>query len=203
MLYDHPVGRPTSLLATLLAAFMWLCAVVFCGAALLQLTACGAGEPGGDPDAAMDTDAAPPEGQGAAPRGNVTINEVAPSPLSGQDWVEIVNRGAAPVDISGWFFTDAVDRPDHFYVFPAGTTLEPAQYLIVWADDALGDGGHHAPFELGRADAVHILTAEGVPADSLLYLDDDSGRTLSRLPDREGLFFPATPTQSAANVEQL
>ncbi len=201
MLYDPAVGRPTSLLATILAAFMWLCAVVFCGAALLQLAACGTEEPAGDPDASVAADAAPPEGQGAAPRGDIAINEVAASPSAGEDWVEIVNRGAATVDLSGWFFTDAVDRPDHFYVFPAGTTLEPTQYLIVWADDAQGDGGHHAPFELGRADAVHLLTPEGLAADSLLYLDGDDGRTLSRVPDREGLFFPATPTQAAANQE--
>src|SRR5688572_19007247 len=186
------------MLATAVAAFMWLCAVVFCGAALLQLAACGQAA-GGDPDAAVEADSAPPEGQGAAPRGEVAINEVAASPLSGQDWVEIVNRGAGIVDISGWTFTDAVDRPDHFYVFPAGTTIEPTQYLIVWADDAQGDGGHHAPFELGQADGVHLVTADGHTADSILYLDDDSGRSLQRLPDREGLFFAAAPTQAAAN----
>lgn len=190
--------RRQSVTQTLVAAFMWLCAVVFCGAALLELAACGA-DPGGDPDAMVEPDAAPPVGQGAPPRGDVTINEVAASPLSGQDWVELVNRGPTAVDISGWFFTDAVDRPDHFYVFPAGTTIEPTQYLIVWADDAQLGEGHHAAFELGRADAVHLLTPDGLTADAILYLDPDDGRTLARTPDREGLFFPVAATQSAPN----
>jgi hypothetical protein len=194
---------PASILATVLAAFLWLCALVFCGAAILQLTACGTGEPPGAPDAAVVFDAAPPEGQGASPRGDVAINEVAASPPIGQDWIELVNRGAGAVDISGWFITDAVDRPDHFYVFPAGTTIQPSQYLIVWADDALGDDGFNAPFELGRAEAVHLLTADGHTADSLLYLDDDSGRSLQRVPDREGLFFQAAPTPAAANPAEV
>lgn len=168
------------------------------------LPGCDGGDPSGEPDAAP-ADAAPPTGQGNEARADqpVVINEVASEPPEGPDWVELKNRSDAPVDLSGAFVTDAADRLDHYYRFPEGTVLAPGAYLIVWADDGKPGEGHHAPFELGRADGVHLVAADGLALDALLYLATDDGQSLARIPDGEGLFFHAAGTPAAANPEAL
>lgn len=168
---------------------------------LLALAAgCGDEPPPVDPT----PDAAPPAaGQGNPPRGDLAVNEVASEPPSGPDWIELKNRGAEPLDLGGVFVTDAADRLDHYYAFPAGTTLAPGAYLLVWADDGDPGEGHHAPFQLGRADGVQLIAADGLPLDGFLYLAGDDGRALARVPDGEGLFFHADGTPAAPNPGAL
>jgi regulation of enolase protein 1 (concanavalin A-like superfamily) len=80
---------------------------------------------------AMPTAGAP----NAAPRlGEVVINEILYHPVSGDEedeFVELHNRGATAVDLSGWRFTQGID-----WTFSAGTVLPPGGYLVV-ARDAL------------------------------------------------------------------
>ncbi len=47
-----------------------------------------------------------------------------------EEWIEFYNRGTAPVDLTGWTIRDAVS-----FDFPAGTTIDPGEYLVV-ANDA-------------------------------------------------------------------
>ncbi len=54
-------------------------------------------------------------------------------PISGDDndqFIELLNRSNAAVDLSGWKLTDAVD-----FTFPANTTLAAGAYLVVAKDD--------------------------------------------------------------------
>jgi lamin tail-like protein len=73
---------------------------------------------------------------------DVVINEVlarntAAVDLGGMrpDVIELLNRGAGTVDLSGFSLTDDIDRPNR-YVFPDGTMLGPGEYLVVYADSA-------------------------------------------------------------------
>ena len=55
--------------------------------------------------------------------GDIVINELMYDPISGNDddqYLELYNRGANPVDLSGWQFTAGVS-----FTFPAGATLAP------------------------------------------------------------------------------
>jgi hypothetical protein len=131
------------------------------------------------------TDAAAAVGQGNEPRGDVAVNEVA---FRGEDWVELTNRGAAAIDLSGWFLTDAADRLDHYYELPSGSILPPGAYLVV-----------PTPFGLGEADSVFVLGRTGLVVDAFLYLADDDDVVLARLPDRDGLFFSTSPTPGTVN----
>lgn len=45
------------------------------------------------------------------------------------DWVEIYNRGAAPMDLSNWVFKDKNDS--NAFVLPTGITLMPSAYLVI------------------------------------------------------------------------
>ena len=158
---------------------------------------CGSGE-AHPPDAGVP-DAAP-RGQGNEPRGDLAVNEVGSAVYGSPDYIELVNRGLQAVDLSGWYVTDAADRLDHYYTFPAGTSLAAGAYLVVWADDGAAGEGHHAPFELGASDGAYLIGPTGLNADSFVYLALEDGRTLSRLPDREGLFFSGTATPGGANT---
>jgi hypothetical protein len=59
----------------------------------------------------------------------VVINEIMYHPLSGDDddqFIELHNRGALPVNIGGWRLLDGID-----FIFGAGTTIPAGGYLVV------------------------------------------------------------------------
>src|SRR5712691_5675878 len=65
---------------------------------------------------------------------NVVINEImyhASSQNVGDEWVELYNRGAAPVDLGGWRFGKGID-----YTFAPGASLDAGGYLVVARDPA-------------------------------------------------------------------
>ena len=60
---------------------------------------------------------------------DVIINEISyhpPTPGDALQFIEIHNRGAAEIDVSGWAFTQGVR-----FVFPEGTKMAPGSYLVV------------------------------------------------------------------------
>jgi hypothetical protein len=181
-------------------------------AGVAALAAAGCGDPEAGADAGVD---AGPHGQGSEARGDLIVNEVAPSG-EGEDWIELLNRSDDAIDLCGWFLTDQVDRLDHF--LPLGGVMPPADcaprplaagaYLVVYADDTRIAEGQpidplHAPFQLGVADEVHLVTIDGVTGDGVLYLypADGDGAALARQPDGEGLFFAGAPSSGEPNPE--
>ncbi len=48
------------------------------------------------------------------------------------DWIELHNPDPAAVDLSGWHLTDNAGTPTKWTI-PAGVTLAPGQFLVVWA----------------------------------------------------------------------
>ncbi len=65
---------------------------------------------------------------------DVVINEIMADPPSNQrdgEFIELYNRGAAPVNLGGWKLDDAVN-----FTFPPGTTIPPGGYLVVGANSA-------------------------------------------------------------------
>jgi hypothetical protein len=159
-----------------------------------------------------------PRGQGSEATSDLVINEIAPRG-DGPDWVEVYNRGGEAIDLCGVFFTDAVDRLDHYLplggVMPpapcAARMIGPGERVIVYADDTpIVEGAAidplHAPFELSVADEVHLVSTDGAVIDGLLFLyppgpEAPADVTISRDPDGSGMFFPRTPTPAFANIE--
>jgi regulation of enolase protein 1 (concanavalin A-like superfamily) len=59
----------------------------------------------------------------------VVINEIMFNPISSDaddQYVELFNRGAAPITLAGWRFTSGIT-----FTFPAGVVLPPDGYLVV------------------------------------------------------------------------
>ena len=65
---------------------------------------------------------------------NIVINEIMYDPPSDErsgEFIELYNRGATSVDLSGWRLAEGVS-----FTIPAGTTLAPDGYLVIAADAA-------------------------------------------------------------------
>jgi hypothetical protein len=184
---------------------------------LILVLAAACGDNAEAPDAAPPVDA-PPRAQGSEATSDLVINEIAPRG-AGPDWIELHNRGATPIDLCGVFLTDSVDRLDH--LLPLGGVMPPAAcsprelapgaYLVIDADDTpIAETGPidpgHAPFALGIADEVHLVSITGTVIDGLLYLyppgpEAPADVTLARVPDGSGAFWTRPPTPGAANPE--
>lgn len=139
---------------------------------------------------------------GAAANSSIVINELMASNQStatdeeGQydDWIELYNNGATAVDISGWFITDNPDNLDK-WDFPAGTVLQPGDYLIVWADEDSSQGPLHANFKLSAlGEELTLLDASGAVADLVTFGAQDVDLSLSRIPNGTGNFVVKSPT---------
>jgi hypothetical protein len=121
---------------------------------------------------------------------DVVINEVESSGGVPGDWIELVNAGATPADVSGWRVLDN-DNTHTAYVLPIGTTIPVGGYLVV--DEAqLG-------FGLGSADSARLFDATSSLVDSYAWTAH-AVVTYGRCPDATGaLRNVATATKGAAN----
>jgi hypothetical protein len=69
------------------------------------------------------------------------------------DWIEIKNHGAVPIDLGGYHLTD---DPQHTtkWRFPGGTVVPADGTILVWADDQISQGPLHANFRLSASGEV-------------------------------------------------
>ena len=122
----------------------------------------------------------------------VCINEFMTTSVAGgtDDWVELMNRGAGPIDISGWHISDDVTDPLK-YAIPSGTILYPGMYYVV-TEDSLGFG-----FASDGSEAIMLTNADGVTGQD--YYDHgpqtpdiSEGRTPNGMAYWH-FFWPSTP----------
>ena len=120
-----------------------------------------------------------------------------------EDWIEITNIGSSPRDLTGLGLTDHHDGSAHF-TFPA-MTLDPAEYLIVWADEEVGQGALHAPFKLDASGEDLYLLDGAVVIDQVTFPLLGSDQSFGRWPDGRGdwqLLSAATPGAENQNPEE-
>jgi hypothetical protein len=93
-----------------------------------------------------------------------------------EEWIELYNRSSESVDLSGWRLDDAVE-----YSLPAGTQLEPGEYLVIARDSAalrqkfpdvstriVGNfNGSLSNF----SERIRLLDQRGNPADEVQYYE--------------------------------
>ncbi len=151
--------------------------------------------------------------------GDVVINEVDGS---GDDFVEIYNRGDVAVNISGWVIADdSGGSPDvsEGAIVPNGTVLEAKRFLYVWANLSPEPGGNPGLlFDtcIPGAPPPCLHTEWGVSASGeRLYLLNGSltlvcavnypnavfgGEAFGRIPDGSSQLCPTKPTPGESNV---
>ncbi|MGB0102156.1 MAG: lamin tail domain-containing protein, partial [Nocardioides sp.] len=136
-----------------------------------------AGEPSGTPD--------------------VVINEVESNGDQVADWVEIKNRSASPVNVSGWKILDG--DPSHAatpVVVPAGTIIAAGGHYAIYTEIAQSPG-----FGLGVGDSVTLLLADGTTQVDTTTWGAHAATTWGRCPDGTGDFRETTAsTRSLPNA---
>lgn len=95
------------------------------------------------------------------------------------DWVELYNFSDHPVDLSGYFLTDAKDDIRKWQ-FPDGTTISANEYLIVFCSGKTSKQGEcHASFKLGESDSfLGLYTKDGAFCSGLTYRATEQDQSL-------------------------
>ncbi len=149
---------------------------------------------------------------GATP---VVINEVSAANTifandynKRNDWIELYNTTAEPIDVAGMFLSDDPSQPRKYQITaphtaPEGATIIPPHgYLVVWADKLEPLLQLHAPFKLGNNDdeCVVLTAADGSWKDQLTYTAHAGEESVGRYPDGgKRVFLMTRPTIDATN----
>src|SRR5690606_30067567 len=116
-------------------------------------------------------------------------NEVETNGGTPDDWIELKNISAAPVNVGGWSVKDAGTSP---YPIPAGTTIAANGYLVL--EEA------QVGFGLGGADSVILSDATSAVVESYSWAAH-ALQSYGRCKDGVGEFKDTkATTKDAANV---
>ncbi len=83
------------------------------------------------------------------PGPGIVLNEIHYHPdidTEAVEFIELLNAGDAPVDLSGWLFTDGIT-----HIFPDGVVLDPGQFYILAQDKSAYDRKFSSIFQGGVA----------------------------------------------------
>jgi hypothetical protein len=125
---------------------------------------------------------------------DIVINEIMfdpPSKHTAGEFIELTNRGAATVNLTGWRFTRGLD-----YDFPAGTTIAPGEFIVVAKDPAFITANY--------AGGIRVFgPAEGKLGNNGDYLRlEDANENLADVVDYEvGGNWPSTSGGGGSSLE--
>ena len=75
--------------------------------------------------------------------------------------IELHNKGATPVVVSGMYLTDDLTKPTKWKI-PTGPSIPPGATLLVWCDEDSVDGPLHANFKLGAGgEEIGLFAIDG------------------------------------------
>ena len=104
-------------------------------------------------------------------------------------WVELFNGGTNPVSLSGFYLTTNYAQPT-LWAFPAGATLQPGQFAVVWLDGEPAESTAtewHTSFRLqpgkGSLALIHVSAGRTNVLDYLNYEVQTVGRAWGSYPD--------------------
>lgn len=115
---------------------------------------------------------------------------------SASDWIELFNASQSTVSTAGLHLSDDPANPTK-WALPV-VTLEPGEYLIIWADEESGDD--HASFRLDADGESLTLAYDSVAVlDAVSFGPQYPIYTYGRLPNGTGDFQRLPPTYNAFN----
>ncbi len=122
------------------------------------------------------------------------------------DWFEIYNPTTNRVDLAGFSLTDDFTRPRKAVV-PAGVSVPPQGFLLVWADEESGqtqtNGDLHVNFKLGQGgEQIALYDPAGRQIDSVVFGQQGDNVSQGRWPNGgpAPFYFMPTPTPRASNM---
>lgn len=104
------------------------------------------------------------------------------------DWVEIYNPGPDPVDIGGMYITDDLSDLTAWQIpttVPDSTTIQPNDFLVLWADKQPEQGILHVNIKLSSGgEQVGLVAPNGTTViDSLTFGPQTTDVSYGRYPD--------------------
>ncbi len=140
---------------------------------------------------------------------SLTLNEVLAANLTltnfhaaTADFVELFNTGSNMVDLAGLSLTDDASVPGKWQ-FPAGISIEPRGYRVVFCDASQPASGDNTGFSLSaRGGALFLFTQNdrgGNLIDAVHYGLQTPDFSIARVPEGTGNWSLALPTPGAAN----
>lgn len=145
----------------------------------------------------------------------VWLNEILPNNTAGladaqgerEPWIELINTGPLPVDLTGWALSDSYAAPGK-WTFPAGTSIPAGGFLLVFADNETAETTSaelHAGFRLNATSgSVTLARPQGAQLAVVDYLDYTglaANTSLASVPDGQAFAREAAaePTPGAEN----
>ena len=137
---------------------------------------------------------------------SVVINEVD---CRGNDWVELVNRSSAPVDISGWALSDKapiVASGPHLYLFPHSSVIPAHGFLVV---QQTGVGNQQLTFGVPCSGGQSVFFSQPTTPTTFELVNRvpiplmPARATYGRLPNGSGPFQFTSPTKGKSNTSAL
>jgi hypothetical protein len=120
-----------------------------------------------------------------------------------EDWIELYNNSADPVDLSGWHLSDNYTNLSK-WTFPEGTTIAGNGYLIVWADEDGSQPGLHANFKLSASgESLYLLDPDLRIGQELVFGSQTTDMGYARIPNGTGDFVIKQHTFFANNETGL
>lgn len=114
------------------------------------------------------------------------------------DLIELHNPGTTPVNLAGLHLSDDPADPYQF-TFPAGTTLAPGGYLVLYADNDTAAPGLHLGFNLSAAgEKLALYSADGALLDAVSFGPQLADYSIGRLAG--GQWGLTVPTLGGPNV---
>ncbi len=126
-----------------------------------------------------------------------TQTNTDPDFIEFSDWIELYNPSNQAIDLSGYGLSDDSDPLQ--WVFPAGATINPKSYLMVWADDEnFSDKAFHTNFKLSsKGELLTLADRAGVIIDSIEYKKQNSDISVAK---QNGTIVFMSPTPDKINA---
>lgn len=148
-------------------------------------------------------------------RAQVVINEYSCSNVSTtldvfnerEDWVELLNTGAVPVNLSGYYMSDDKNVPQKWQVPPGATIPANGRMMVFCSDRGVFTGGQlHPSFKLTQMKGEYFVLANnaGAIVDSVHFIPTQADHSRGRITDGNtqwGLFNIPTPNAPNANAK--
>jgi hypothetical protein len=117
------------------------------------------------------------------------------------DLIELFYDGPGSLNLSGMSISDDPAEPRKF-VFPAGVTMNPGRYLVLYADANATTSGIHLGFALDKdGDGLYLYDRAGVLLDSVEFGLQLPNLSIGRI-GYDGEWHLTVPTFGQANVAQ-
>jgi hypothetical protein len=133
----------------------------------------------------------------------LTSEEVLEGRFAGpNDAIELHNAGDVAADLSGWLLSDDPTFAfESTYVFPAGTMLEPGDFMVLLSFDADTMTGV-LPFGISdtQEEMISLADARGGVVDAVSVDGSYARISYCRVPDASGAWLQCEQTFGAANV---